>query len=148
MPSLSGRVPSPAALASCASPEALNMRDARPPAPLPTRTHPTPGSGKSGLRARSEAPRRPLSRAAMAEAAPRPGISDWVLRLPPPRAASFLPLPGAARGSARGAALMRLRLDAAPPARGSAAQRSTRLRWRGGGSPGDPARDQTGGRRT
>lgn len=60
------------------------------------------------------------------------GISDWVLRLPPPRAASFLPLPGAARGSARGAAPMRLRLDAAPPARGSAAQRSTRLQWRRG----------------
>lgn len=63
------------------------------------------------------------------------GISDWVLCLPPPRAASFLPFPGAARGSARGTAPMRLRLDAAPPARGSVAQRSTRLRW---GSPGDP----------
>lgn len=110
MPSLSVRVPSPAALAACASPGALSVRDARPPAPLPTRTHPTPGSGKSGLQARSEAPRRPLPRAAMAEAAPRPG--DQRLGSAPPASARRL-LPAAPGGRARECAWGRA--DAPPP---------------------------------
>lgn len=46
------------------------------------------------------------------------------LRAPPPSCRS--------RGPRAGVRVGRLRLDAAPPARGSAAQRSTRLQWRGG----------------
>lgn len=66
------------------------------PAVPPAGTHPTPGSGRSGLRPRSEPPRRPLPLAAMAEAAPRGAGAgapcDWApsSRSPPP----FLPLPG------------------------------------------------------